>query len=262
MGLKYLQTNGISFKFLLKYTWKLQIQFSDGKLNCLPPEGRNQARASCTNRQMAQIWNTASMFKDLCTSQFAPVLLLGSLMIVSIFLRAQASSLVIRLLSSNKIGLKAWGCTTGWHNWFENHKTKIHNPPILKLFGFRGHNFFGGNQGVIILVCYWQLLFTAGFFFLRWHLKECFPLVLLLWDISHGGKHGFQRSFYFVWLLHLKCFFLDWKTWIHSWALLNMAVDMCTLRRVQLGYRSLSTSEGRSSLFSFSGHVSNTYVLK
>lgn len=130
MGLKYLQTSRGSFEFLLKYTWKLQIQFLDGKLKCLPPEGRSQARASCTNRQMARIGNTASMFKDLSPSQFTPVLLQGSLMMVSIFLRLQDSSLVIRLLSSNKIGLKAWECSMGVRIWLENCKAKIHNPSL------------------------------------------------------------------------------------------------------------------------------------
>lgn len=130
MGLKYPQTSRGSFRFLLKCTWKLQIQFLDGKLNCLPPEGRSQARASCTSRQMAQIENTASMFKALSPSQFTPVPLQGSLMMVSVFLRPQDSSLVIRLLSSNKIGLKAWRCSTGRYIWLANHKAKIHNPSL------------------------------------------------------------------------------------------------------------------------------------
>lgn len=164
MGLKYLQTSGGSFKFLLKYTWKLQIQFSDGKLNCLPPEGRNQARVSCTNRQVAQIWDTASVFKDLCTSQSSPVLLLGSPMIVyTIFLKAQASGLGIRLLALNKIGLKAWGRATRWHNWLENHKTKVHNSPFESFLALEVTISLEETR-VIILVCYWQL-FTAGFYF-------------------------------------------------------------------------------------------------
>lgn len=50
------------------------------------------------------------MFKDLYASQFSPVLLRGSLVIVSVFLGAQASSLVIIQLSLNEIGLKAQGC--------------------------------------------------------------------------------------------------------------------------------------------------------
>lgn len=78
-----------SFKFLLKYTWKLEAQFSDGKLGCLPPEGGNQARS----RRVAHIQHAASVLKGLCAPQASPALCWVPR--DSIFLKAQASSLLI-----------------------------------------------------------------------------------------------------------------------------------------------------------------------
>lgn len=51
-------------------------------------------------------------------------------------------------------------------------------PLIIKLFGFRGHDFFGRNQSDNIGVL--SAAIPSCLLFLRWNMKECFPLDLPL----------------------------------------------------------------------------------
>lgn len=75
---------------------------------------------------------------------------------------------------------------------------------ILKLFGFRDHDFFGGNQGDNFGV----LLATIhSIWVLSRYLKECFLLVLLLWDISQGGKDRFEKPLLLCLIFAFKILF-------------------------------------------------------